>query len=412
MNYLEKIKELKVRKLDTSYSECKYLASYNEHHYEINNVLYDLICVLQSTKSLDEAVEKFSLMKGKVYSISDITNVIDNKISVFFVENKQNEKKPFIYNIDILSSSSVNKVASILQYFFSFRIHFIVLVINIILAIYFFYNYFEMISFSLERLDLYTFLLVFIILFISTFFHELGHASACKHCGELPGAIGFGIYINIPVFYADVTNIWALDRRKRMLVNLGGVYFQGLLLIPCYLAFFHSHNSLLGYLILCTVFNFLFVLNPFLKFDGYWILSDFLGIPNLRQRANELITYFLNKIRKKGDVTKPKLLCLKPVQKYIALAYTLLTGAFMIFFFLYFIPRFIYGYIHEVPETYRILESNISKGNIPYDLIFYLLPKTFLFLLIAYYIIKLLYKFSDKLIFNLRYFFKNKTAKV
>ena len=64
-------------------------------------------------------------------------------------------------------------------------------------------------------------LLVFMV--VSSLFHELGHASACKHFGIRHGGIGFGLYLNFPVLYTDVTEVWRLRRADRCIVNLGGV---------------------------------------------------------------------------------------------------------------------------------------------------------------------------------------------
>lgn len=71
------------------------------------------------------------------------------------------------------------------------------------------------------------------------------------------------------VFYADVSNVWYLSRDKRIVVNLGGVYFQMILLIPLYIAYYITHSDLLAYLLLSFNLNFIVVLNPFFKFDGY-----------------------------------------------------------------------------------------------------------------------------------------------
>ena len=65
----------------------------------------------------------------------------------------------------------------------------------------------------------------------SSFFHELGHASACKYFGIQHGGIGFGLYLNFPVLYTDVTEVWKLKRGQRCVVNLAGVYFQSYWLI-------------------------------------------------------------------------------------------------------------------------------------------------------------------------------------
>lgn len=91
-------------------------------------------------------------------------------------------------------------------------------------------------------------LLVFML--ASSFFHELGHASACKYFGVRHGGIGFGLYLNFPVLYTDVTEVWKLNRAQRCVVNLAGVYFQSYWLIALLTAFLLTGNDILRYLIL------------------------------------------------------------------------------------------------------------------------------------------------------------------
>lgn len=403
MDYFKKIKELEMKEFDTSYSEHKYLVSYNDQHFEINQILFNLIKVLQSSASVEEACTAYSQERGKEYTVEDMTNLLNNKLSTFFKEDAQPKNKTFLYKIQLVSPIVTNKFSLILKNLYRFYLYIVVFGVNISLLVYFLNNYFDLISFSLNNLDFYTFLMVVVLLFISTFFHELGHASACKYYGITPGGIGLGIYINMLVFYADVSNIWRLKRKERILVNLGGIYFQTILLIPCYFIFFHTQSYLLGYLIICTNLNFLFVLNPFLKFDGYWIMSDILGLPNLRQRSVELVKYMVERLQKKTEIRRPRLLLINPVAKYISLVYAMLSGAFMLFFFCYFIPIFIYKYAQEFPDTFNLLEANISNGIIPFDLIYYILPKTFLVILIVVYFVKFLIKFVEKVIVNIKY---------
>ena len=89
-------------------------------------------------------------------------------------------------------------------------------------------------------------------------FHEFGHASACCYYNLPPGAIGICVYLNMLVFYADVSNVWHLSRGKRIVVNLGGVYFQMLLLIPIYIVYNITRNDLLAYILLSFNLNFIF----------------------------------------------------------------------------------------------------------------------------------------------------------
>ena len=99
--------------------------------------------------------------------------------------------------------------------------------------------------------------------------------------------MSFGFYLVFPVFFADVSKIWALGSRKRIIVNLGGIYFQlliNILLVGMYLSglveqgFLHS-------VILTNLLVIVYSLIPFLRYDGYWVYSDYFNIPNLMRRS-------------------------------------------------------------------------------------------------------------------------------
>ena len=120
---------------------------------------------------------------------------------------------------------------------------------------------------------------------LSAIFHELGHAAALAKGGGKPGRIGFGFYYILPSFFADVTAAWSLDRKRRLLVDTGGIWLQSIFLIAANGVL----NAMLG--IDMTIANVLIVtlmlktLNPVFKFDGYWMLSDLFDVPNLHQRV-------------------------------------------------------------------------------------------------------------------------------
>jgi len=131
------------------------------------------------------------------------------------------------------------------------------------------------------------------------FFHEFGHAITCKKLGASPGEIGFGFYILSPVMFADVSDIWKLKRKERVIVNLAGIYME--VLIGFILGIFYLITMEASILLLISgiMFRLLANLNPFLRYDGYWILSDLLNVPNLRKVSTEklkaLLMFFIKK---------------------------------------------------------------------------------------------------------------------
>jgi len=136
-------------------------------------------------------------------------------------------------------------------------------------------------------------ILVVTLVVLIFFLHELGHSSALYYFGEVPHKIGIGLYLFAPVLFADVTDSWKLNNKKRIVVDLGGLYFQ--FIASCFYLFIYlisAHNDFL----IAALFSFLIGilnLNPFIKMDGYWLLSDYLNIPNLKQRAKQKTFSFI-----------------------------------------------------------------------------------------------------------------------
>lgn len=234
----------------------------------------------------------------------------------------------------------------------------------LLLNIYFFLTTDNLLMFN-TKVNIYMIAGLLVFMLTSSFFHELGHASACKYFGVKHGGIGFGLYLTFPVLYTDVTEIWKLGRKQRCVVNLAGVYFQSYWLIGLLIGFFLSGNDILRYLILIMNFGFLMTLNPFFKFDGYWIVSDLLGVPNLRIRSKELLAYWYKRLRKRPTSCTPYLLQIRPAAKYGLLIYSIVVNLFMGFYFFYIIPNFLYRFVSTFPDAVNELILYLSYGMRP-----------------------------------------------
>jgi len=118
----------------------------------------------------------------------------------------------------------------------------------------------------------------------SMLFHECGHAAACRYGGGRPGVIGMGIYLIWPAFFTNVTDAYRLGRAGRLRTDLGGVYFNAifvLLLTAGYLV--TGYPPLVAAIVLIHL-EIVQQLLPSLRFDGYFILADLIGLPDLFRR--------------------------------------------------------------------------------------------------------------------------------
>lgn len=124
-------------------------------------------------------------------------------------------------------------------------------------------------------------LLVIVLTLASCAFHELGHATACRYGGARPGVMGCGIYLVWPAFYTDITSSYRLGRAGRIRADLGGVYFNALFVFALTVAYLWTGYYPLLIAVMSTNFEILQQLLPTLRFDGYYIISDVVGIPDL-----------------------------------------------------------------------------------------------------------------------------------
>ena len=124
-------------------------------------------------------------------------------------------------------------------------------------------------------------LLITALMIGSAAIHEMGHATAVRYGGGKPGVMGMGIYLVWPVFYTDVSDAYRLDRKARLRTDLGGVYFNAIILTACSCIYLSTHYLPLLIFVVVGHLQILWQFLPFVRMDGYWILSDLVGVPNL-----------------------------------------------------------------------------------------------------------------------------------
>ena len=125
--------------------------------------------------------------------------------------------------------------------------------------------------------------------------HELGHGLACKHFGGECHEMGVMILVLTPCLYCDVSDSWMLPNKwQRAAIGAAGMYVELLIASLGTFVWWFTADGLINQLSLyamfiCSVSMILFNGNPLLRYDGYYILSDLLEIPNLRQKSSAIL---------------------------------------------------------------------------------------------------------------------------
>lgn len=357
--------QIYIQKIDTSVKKDMYLLVHNERYFEASHDLVELLVCLQKEDTLKEAIELYLSKKEGRYTYTQVEQLIMSYVfPIFNEETIGKPKKTFIYNKELFSSKAIDHFSDIFRFLFHKACVLTIIIVALVLNGYFFYSTKDLLTFN-NMANLYVIVSLLFFIVLSSLFHELGHASACKYFGIRHGGIGFGLYLNFPVLYTDVTAVWRLDRKKRCIVNIAGVYFQLYILLALLTVYWLTHADIVRYMILTVNLGFIMTLNPFFKFDGYWMVSDMLGIPNLRQRSREWIVYLYKRIRKIPVNEKPYLLSVSKMSRCGLLIYSIVVNIFMGYYFFYILPKFLYRFIHSFPGEVRQLVLYLSNGIAP-----------------------------------------------
>lgn len=183
--------------------------------------------------------------------------------------------------------------------------------------------------------------------------HEFGHALMCKHYGGECHEIGFMLLVMTPVMYCTTSDSWILPNRwHRIAIGAAGMYLELFLAAICTFVWWFTNPGTLHYLALNVMFlssvtTIVFNINPLLKYDGYYMLSDYLEIPNLASKSKLALT------------SKLRVLCLgmKPIDpRRLPARAQISFASYSVASFVYrwMVMIFIFWFINEIFEPYGL----------------------------------------------------------
>ena len=197
----------------------------------------------------------------------------------------------------------------------------------------------------------------------SMMFHECGHAAACRYGGARPGVIGVGFYVVWPAFYTNVTDAYRLGRACRIRTDLGGVYFNAVFMLPLIAGYLQT-----GYLpLLAAVFlihmEILQQLMPSLRLDGYFILADLIGVPDLFRRIGPVLRSLIP-----GQPVDPRIRDLKRAARLTLTTWILIVVPLLLFELTLVVmngPTMVRTTAQSLADQVRVLISDFVHGDIP-----------------------------------------------
>jgi putative peptide zinc metalloprotease protein len=257
-------------------------------------LLYAVAEEVDGKRRYDELAERLSEKLGKGVSADNVQFLVEQKLWPLGVVTGPNGEQPQMVKADpllalrfrtaIIPKGVVRALTTVFTPFFWPPLLIATVVAIVAVDVWFFFIHGVAQSAREIAYNPILLLLVLGLVVLGTALHEIGHATAARYGGAEPGVMGAGIYIVWPAFYTDVTDAYRLGRGGRLRTDLGGVYFNGIFVILIAGAYALTGYEPLLILIVIMHFQVLQQFLPFLRLDGYYILSDLVGVPDMFAR--------------------------------------------------------------------------------------------------------------------------------
>jgi len=361
----------------TEVNDAYLLRGDNGKYMRLSPDAFYLVQTVRSGASFEEVAAMFTHQRQQIVSPSEVQiayQTITNKIKE--IENNNTDPlSGFFYRRDIFSQHLVTKISQKLILAFTPLTAFLLLAFIVIMLTIFLTTP-QLINTGSDYESFWLGLGLFV---ISMTVHEFGHATACSAFHAQPGAIGFGLYLIYPMFYSDVSSAWSLKRWQRVVVDISGVYFQ-LLICSIYIGlYFTSGYDSFRVATFMIIGSCLFSLNPVLKFDGYWLVADALGVTNLSKQPKRILRYVMDIMQQKT----PEPLPWSFATTASLVAYSLVSFVFWILFIWATIPMLWHKALVYPHQVYTIVQQTFfSTSNLRYSEVMAFLTSSFQLLLL------------------------------
>ena len=311
----------------------------DEQIVQLTDLLYFVAEATDGNKTLDEIAAEVSERYGKKVSADNVKQLLEGPLQRDGIVAGPDGRTAEVQKLDpllalkmkvtLLPERAVNVFAALLRPLFWPPVVVAVLVGLVALDVWYFgvHGIGQGIRDVMYRPLLV--LLLYALLVLSIGWHELGHATACRYGGARPGRIGFGIYIVWPAFYNDVTDVYRLNKAGRVRTDLGGVYFNAIFALATSGVYFLTGFEPLLILVLMQHILIAYQFMPFLRLDGYQVISDLTGVPDLFGRIGPVLKS-LNPFNHEDD---KKVTELKPWVRVVVSAWVLTVIPVLLFMF-------------------------------------------------------------------------------
>ena len=297
---------------------------FNNSHFKVTAEAYTFIAMLKTDKTINEVWEECiasydegTPTQDEVISLLSqlhMNNLLNykNQPNNEFIFERQSEKKKKEFKNKIISLMSIkiplwnpdrflNIVAPLVSGIVSYKGLMVWLFVVIAGAKAIIDNSHQIYDNTQGMLAPSRLVYLYIALALLKLLHETGHAIMTKRFGGAVHTVGVMFLVFTPLPYMDATSSWFFQSRwQRMLVGSAGMLVDFFFAAIAALIWSQTGDGLLhtlafNVMVVASISSFVFNANPLIRFDAYYILSDFLEIPNLAQRSRQQWLYWIEK---------------------------------------------------------------------------------------------------------------------
>lgn len=270
---------------------------------QLTTILYAVLEAVDGQKTIDEVAAAASDAAGRTISGDNVRSLIDGRLRPLGLLRRADGSEPELVRSDPLLGMrlrrSITDPATTRRLTAPFAVLFAPIVVAIVLVAFAVACWWLLFIKGLGSATHDAFdnphllLLIVVVTILSAGFHEFGHAAAARRGGAEPGAMGVGLYLIWPAFYTDVTDSYRLDRAGRLRTDLGGLYFNAIVAVAIIGVWWLSRFDALLLVVVAQLLQMVRQLLPLLRFDGYHILADLVGVPDLFARIKPTLLALL-----------------------------------------------------------------------------------------------------------------------
>jgi putative peptide zinc metalloprotease protein len=209
--------------------------------------------------------------------------------------------------------------------------------------------------------------LFWVLIFSIACVHEFCHGLACKHIDGEVHAMGFLLIYLSPAFYCDTTEAWVYGNKWQIITTVAAGIWSSLIIysLASFLWWGTAVNSGLhsaAYMVMLAsgILPVLINLNPLIKLDGYYILTELIGIPELKENSTIYVSNWVKKNIFRLPVEVPYVSWRR---RLLYVPYTLASG-FYSYGLLFFVARFAYNVVHRYSPAWAFVPATLLTALI------------------------------------------------